>query len=422
MTTTDIPAGIPALRRTTTALLEAGRRSEAFALWSGADFSDDDLGWLSERAGDLMRSTDLTLAGEFAHLLASIRRGSRWFPARGADGAARPIERFITIHKLRHDIEQFTYLLESGDLGDEFRAVVQAYTDTADRLLAAGVDPDQHVPFDEQAEAAIGDVFNRIVTLQPAPRLPRALSDSWNGQEVTERYLASRAGLVVVDNFLSPAALDAVRRFCAGSTVWFGNRYANGRLGAFFHDGFNCPLLLQVAEELRGTLPDVLGPYPLRQLWGFKNKDYLPGDTTTHADFAAVNVNFWITPTEANLDESSGGLIVYGVDAPPDWNFHMYNGRQDLIKPFLARRKAEAVTIPYRANRAIIFNSDLFHATAEVRFRPGYENRRVNITMLYGERADDVHHPGLSRQATPNQIPYRPAWRSNALTRRRAGR
>jgi hypothetical protein len=27
-----------------------------------------------------------------------------------------------------------------------------------------------------------------------------------------------------------------------------------------------------------------------------------------HADFAAINVNFWITPDDANLDPKSGGI------------------------------------------------------------------------------------------------------------------
>jgi len=42
--------------------------------------------------------------------------------------------------------------------------------------------------------------------------------------------------------------------------------------------------------------------------------------------------------------------------------------------------------VPYRANRAVIFDSNLFHKTDRIRFAPGYENRRVNITMLYGRR------------------------------------
>lgn len=44
------------------------------------------------------------------------------------------------------------------------------------------------------------------------------------------------------------------------------------------------------------------------------------------------------------------------------------------------------VRVPHRANRAVIFDSDLFHATDELRFREGYASRRVNIPMLYGRR------------------------------------
>jgi len=36
----------------------------------------------------------------------------------------------------------------------------------------------------------------------------------------------------------------------------------------------------------------------------------------------------------------------------------------------------------------VIFNSDLFHETGEINFRGGYENRRINITMLFGKRGE----------------------------------
>jgi hypothetical protein len=44
------------------------------------------------------------------------------------------------------------------------------------------------------------------------------------------------------------------------------------------------------------------------------------------------------------------------------------------------------VTVPYRANRAVIFDSDLFHETDRIAFKDGYLNRRINITLLYGRR------------------------------------
>ena len=47
---------------------------------------------------------------------------------------------------------------------------------------------------------------------------------------------------------------------------------------------------------------------------------------------------------------------------------------------------ARSVTVPHRANRAVIFDSDLFHETDRIAFKEGYLNRRINITMLYGLR------------------------------------
>ena len=34
----------------------------------------------------------------------------------------------------------------------------------------------------------------------------------------------------------------------------------------------------------------------------------------------------------------------------------------------------------------MIFNSDLFHETDRIAFADGYENRRINVTLLYGRR------------------------------------
>lgn len=117
---------------------------------------------------------------------------------------------------------------------------------------------------------------------------------------------------------------------------------------------------------------------------------------------------------------------MHRADAPPDWDFDTYNGSPDLIWSYLRSRHVRSVEIPYRANRAIVFNSDLFHGTAGVRFKPGYENRRINITMLYGERADDVHH--RNPQADPDigartaAAAATGAWRSAAFARARGAR
>ena len=52
-----------------------------------------------------------------------------------------------------------------------------------------------------------------------------------------------------------------------------------------------------------------------------------------------------------------------------------------LSEPF-----ASLDSIVYKGNRAVIFNSNLFHETDSYEFKEGYENRRINVTMLFGDR------------------------------------
>ena len=306
--------------------------------------------------------------------------------------------RTLTPSKLRHDIDQFDYLWQKNLLDPKLQALVPCFADALATLEPKG--EDARVALDGADAESLGAVFNRIVHIRDTRRVPQALSEAWTPEQVERAYLEQEPGLVVIDDFLTPLALAELRAFCLESTVWTGNRYRFGRIGAFFQEGFNCPLLLQIVEELRAALPRVIGDtHSLRQIWRHKNTADLPPNATTHADFAAVNVNFWITPEGANLDPSTGGMVIHGVDAPRHWDFHTYNGRADVIRGFLARQNAGEVTVPYRQNRAIIFNSDLFHATCRVRFGPSYEQRRMNVTMLYGVREQD--HRLLAKPDAP---------------------
>ena len=44
------------------------------------------------------------------------------------------------------------------------------------------------------------------------------------------------------------------------------------------------------------------------------------------------------------------------------------------------------VVVPYRQNRLVMFNSNLIHTTDRFHFKPGYQNRRINLTLLFGAR------------------------------------
>ena len=400
----------PGDRRERAAQLQrAGQYAQSLELWHAEVFEDPAaLGDISRRVGAALSAGDLALAGDYAALHASLRWGTLWYPprtpgSRPTPPLPAPVPQ-LSVAKLEHDCDQILYLQRQGVLGDEFSPIIGHYRRIISRLLAsAGTGAREQLRGDDLRR--IGHVYNRIVHVRDTPRVSRALSQRWDPDAAEDEYLASSPGIVVVDDFLSAEALESLRKFCLESTVWSTNRYAHGRLGSFFRDGFNCPLLIQIAEELRAALPRVIAQrHRASQMWGFKYANHSPG-RSTHADFAAVNVNFWLTPDEANLNLNTGGLVIYDVQAPLSWDFAQYNRRTDLIHELLDARKARAITIPYRQNRVVIFDSNLFHSTAKVHFRPDYESRRVNVTFLYGDREQSIHRARErpSRMATPSR-------------------
>jgi hypothetical protein len=370
-----------------TLLSKLGRAGDAERHWAAlARTSPGDSEILGKLIDAALRAGHLETASQYAEEYARVFHG---WGTQSASASRDPVRAHVSIPKLKHDIEQFSYLRAQGVMPAAMSEFIERYG----RVLTIATG--QHASGDrwemsEIERSEIGRIYDRFVHLSPAPRVRQALSGAWDRVDIEDAYLDHSFGLVVVDDILSEDALQALRLFCLQSTIWFTNRYAYGRLGATFRRGFNCPLLIQIGQELANAFPRVIGDrHRLLQMWAYKYGNIQPA-TSAHADFAAVNVNFWLTPDEANLDPTSGGMIIYDAEAPMSWDFKSYNKQGGKIATFLRERSALPVTVPYRANRATIFNSDMFHTTQPLSFRDGYENRRINVTFLFGSRESDL--------------------------------
>ena len=275
--------------------------------------------------------------------------------------------------RVRHDLEQLELLERRGKLDAKGPDAL----DVLRRCMSA--QPEEkatsRTPGREELTAA-------LCTSHYVPDVPvtgAALGEN-DYAAVEERYL--EAGLVVIDDFLTAPALAALRQFCEEATVWKFS-YERGYVGARLAQGFSPRVLLSIADELKRRMPHVIGDRPLTQAWGFKYDQRKQG-INLHADFADVNVNFWITADEACADATSGGLVVYDLPVPKSWTFTEYNNNSPKLSAYLREQKAVPLRVSYRANRCVVFDSSLIHTTDEMHFKPGYENRRVNITLLYG--------------------------------------
>lgn len=282
----------------------------------------------------------------------------------------------VTEPRIRHDCEQLELLSQRGLLDGAGRNAF----DLLRRYYAkTGNVAQTFAPQGSEAEA-----LRAALTIHHRP--PAPFSGAALGQNdytaIEAQYLSNRPPVVAIDNFLSPEALASLRRYCEEATVW-KLEAGEGYLGALLPQGFAPPVLLAIADQLRRAMPRVIGDFPLLQAWAFKYDQRLQG-INMHADFAKVNVNFWITPESACEDMSTGGMVVYDVPAPTSWTFADYNTNQAKMKAFLETHGAKPMRVPYRENRCVLFDSSLIHITDELHFKPGYTNRRVNVTLLYG--------------------------------------
>ncbi|MFP6774130.1 MAG: tetratricopeptide repeat protein [Alphaproteobacteria bacterium] len=287
--------------------------------------------------------------------------------------------------KLRHDRDQLRYLVEQNILPQTFLAIAAAYEEVLDDLMEAGSEQEL-ISLTPEQQAAIGDYYNRLLHYDPpGVCIGGALNKNLDFEQIARNYHQSNPNMVVFDDFLRPEALAGLYRFCRESTIWFDVRHPRGYIGAYIEEGFAMPLVLQIAEELGKCFPDVIGPHKLRKIWAYKY-DSSQQAIRVHADEAAVNVNFWITPDDANQDPESGGLVVHTRTMPLSWDFQKYNDDETAIRDFLASGTNQPITVAHRQNRVVMFDSNVLHESDIFHFGDRYVDRRINVTMLFGQR------------------------------------
>jgi Tfp pilus assembly protein PilF len=353
------------------ALMKLGETQEAIAAFSRAAALEPQhyeahraLGFLRLAQGERGRALD--------HLARTyeLRRGD------DRTDIARKSLTTTTRHKLEHDAEQFLYLSQRARDRLRFELMARNYRAVAEQIA------DEVVRLSDAQIERLGDDYNTPIHLRAAPELAgRAVNERADRAALTAQF--EEQGAIAVDDLLTPPALDSLRRFLLESTIWHDFSHIDGFVASYLEDGLGCPLLLQIADELRSAFPDMLGPHRLSQAWAFKGLR-AQSAVDVHADDAIVSVNFWVTPTEANLHPGRGGLVVCRAPPPADWEIKDYEADQKRIVTFLEQKAGDSLVIPYRQNRAVLFRSRLFHYSDSPKFALGYENHRINLTLLYG--------------------------------------
>src|SRR5262249_21471528 len=242
--------------------------------------------------------------------------------------------------------------------------------------------PDEIVTLSDTQIEILGEDYNTPIHLRAAPEVAgRAVNERVDRAALTARF--KEQGAIPVDDLLRPQALGSLRRFLLESTIWHDFSHIDGFVASYVEDGLACPLLLQIADELRQAFPDILGEHPLSQAWAFKGLQ-AQAAVDVHADDAAVSVNFWLTPTEANLEPGHGGLVVCRAPPPDDWEIEDYGGGRGRVVKFFGQKASDRPFLAYSQNPSVVFPARLFPHSDRPKFASSYENHRINLTLLYG--------------------------------------
>jgi len=283
--------------------------------------------------------------------------------------------------KLQQDMEQLRYLVDRGRLPREHHHLLNAYEEFAERHAG---NTDRTVMLQISPDDAIAPYFNRLVIDAPEPVIPGgALNPDLDAQAIESAFHSGRLGFTQFDNLLNGKALAALQRYCLEPSIWFEMKF-HSEVGSSLCNGFCCPLLLQIAGEIRAAFPSVFGEHLFTTCWTYK---YFQdeSDGHIHADNGAASLNLWITPDESNLATDAGGLVLWNKAVPDEYFDATGEEMMHMSQALIAEPDAEPDYVSYASNRAMMFRSNVLHKTHRLKFRDAYLHRRVSITFLYGK-------------------------------------
>ncbi len=222
--------------------------------------------------------------------------------------------------------------------------------------------------------------FSEFISLEDIPgREVLNFNNDWD--RIEKEYRENK--FTVVDNFLTPEFAFRLRKFMLFTNlrqdIYCDYAAINYRPepGSVW-----LPILSNLVKECKEKL-NFLNGLSFERAWSFIYTNNSNG-VNLHADPASVNINFWVTPDECfNFFNEHNGLDVWPVTRPDDWVHEDYNGNSKKAEAYLSQFNVTPYKINYKFNRAVIFDSSFFHKTQPVSCKPGYENRRINYTLLY---------------------------------------
>lgn len=283
---------------------------------------------------------------------------------------------FTTLRKLRHDAEMFTWLHDENLVKQEVKKLWRGIYHSARDQHKHKPDKVFEVTFQEQNDdrklwqnsnnkAVHIDKVGKEIPKKTVRAKPAAFKGVEDGFKET--------GRAVVDKLLVDKALKSIKRYLQASTFYFYPRPGHHLL-ALLEDGVASPLLAQLADGVRLSMPEVLGPLPLTSMraWKADNSPLTEGEyggpeLANHSSDAAVSVLLWTVPGSALNGTTDGALELYRRTQNPE-----------------SHDEEPVARVKYVSNRAVLWNSEMQAVWRGGGWKPGFLKRGIHLLMNFG--------------------------------------
>lgn len=184
---------------------------------------------------------------------------------------------------------------------------------------------------------------------------------------------------VVVDQFFDTHICNTLQKQLAHHWAW---RLKDPQAKHLHNIRPKITMITDIANELKRKLPNVLGHLELDTHWAIMNHKNTSG--RIHFDDCKLVVSLWLTPDEYNLNPQSGGLFLYDVhkNSKESWKGRFTS--QVEIEDYVKTNLKKEIYIPYKWNRAVIFDPRNLHAAGSTEFKNDHVlNYRLNLTLAF---------------------------------------
>lgn len=183
----------------------------------------------------------------------------------------------------------------------------------------------------------------------------------------------------VINHFFADEFCEDLREKLIGHWAWRQKNWVNRYLHNYDLD---LPEITLLADLLKQRMPWLLGDMVLAKHWAIMSTQNV--GVHPHADVGSMVLNVWLTPDEFNLDSQKGGLVLFDVKRESGMQYHEYNTAPECVEYVRRHTAGKRAVVPYRYNRAVLFDARTFHASDEICFRnAGPESFRINLSLVF---------------------------------------